>query len=195
MAGLSPGTVNTKEATIPREPTSKQIESLLPRLVAFDIPLRSSTATGSLPETKRGFLLCRAVNLLAIFVVACLATIFIFEMSRGPSQIVNGQRDFSPRVLKKMHGALSRKSMSEGSVVPAEVEVLGWRKGVRRGVVVRGTGDPGDLSIRSGDRVPWGAQAECAYSAGYDSKVALSFESLVAPDSTAILVQHETVAA
>ena len=40
--------------------------------------------------------------------------------------------------------------------MPAEVKVLGWRKGERSGMVVRGVGG----------RVPWGAKAEFAYRAG-----------------------------
>ncbi len=52
------------------------------------------------------------------------------------SQIVNGLRDPSPGVLKRLHGVLFRKARSEARVVPAEVKVLGGR----RGVVVRGAG-------------------------------------------------------
>lgn len=36
--------------------------------------------------------------------------------------------------------------------MPAEVEVLGWRKGKRRGFVVRGAGGPGGGTVRSGGR-------------------------------------------
>ena len=111
------------------------------------------------------------------------------------SQIVNGQRDPSPGVLKKLHGALFRPTRSEARVVPAEVEVLGWRKGGRRGVVVREAGGPGDRPIRSGGRAPWGAHAEFAYRAGYGGRGELTFESVVAPGCSALLVHPETMAA
>ena len=111
------------------------------------------------------------------------------------SQIVNGQRDPSPGVLKRLHGVLFRRSSSEARVVPAEVEVLGWRKGERRGVVVRGAGGPGGDTIRSGGWVPWGAHAEHAYRAGYDGRGVLSFESVAVPGCSAMLVRPETMAA
>lgn len=79
------------------------------------------------------------------------------------------------------HGVLFRRARSEARVVPTEVEVLGWRKGERRVVVVRGAGGPGGESIRSGGRVPWGAEAEYAYRAGYDGRGELSFDSVVVP--------------
>ena len=111
------------------------------------------------------------------------------------SQIVNGLRDPSPRVLKRLHGVLFRKSRSEARVVPAEVKVVGWRKGQRRGIVVRGAGGPGGASIRAGGRVPWGAQAEYAYRAGYDGRGELSFESVATPGCSAMLVRPETLVA
>ena len=111
------------------------------------------------------------------------------------SQIVNGQRDPSPGVLKRLHGVLFRRTRSEARVVPAEVEVLGCRKGDRRGLVVRGAGGPGGDTIRSGGRVPWGAQAERAYRAGYDGRGVLSFESVAVPGCSAMLVRPEAVAA
>ena len=94
------------------------------------------------------------------------------------SQIVNGDRVPSPGVLKRLHGVLFRKTRSEARVVPAEVKVLGWRKGERRGTVVRGAGGPGGESIRDGGRVPWGAEAEYAYRAGYDGRGDLSFDTV-----------------
>ena len=111
------------------------------------------------------------------------------------SQIVNGQRDPSPGVLKRLHGVLFRRTSSEARVVPAEVEVLVWRKGDRRGMVVRGAGGPGGDTIRSGGRAPWGAKAESAYRAGYDGRGVLSFESVVAPGCSALLVRPEALAA
>ncbi len=111
------------------------------------------------------------------------------------SQIVNGLRDPSPGVLKRLHGVLFRRTRSEARVVPAEVKVVGWRKGQRRGIVVRGAGGPGGESIRSGGRVPSGAQAEYAFRAGYDGRGELSFESVVVPGCSAMLVRPETLAA
>ena len=111
------------------------------------------------------------------------------------SQIVNGQRDPSPRVLKRLHGVLFRRARSEARVVPAEVKVLGWRKGMRRGVVVRGAGGPGGESIRAGGRVPWGAQAEYAYRASYDGRGELSFDTVAVSSCSAMLLRPETLAA
>lgn len=90
---------------------------------------------------------------------------------------------------------LFRRARSEARVVPAEVEVLGWRKGERRGVVVRGAGDPGSESIRAGGRVPWGAQAEYAYRAGYDGRGELTYKSVDVPGCSAMLVRPERLAA
>ena len=91
------------------------------------------------------------------------------------SQIINGQRTPSGRVLEKLHGVLFRPTAAE-LVVPAEVKVMAWKKGGRNGVVVRGAGGPGSGStpgggtVRIGGRVPWGAEVEYAYRAGYDSR-------------------------
>ncbi len=104
------------------------------------------------------------------------------------SQIVNGPRDPSP-------GVLFRRTRSESRVVPAEVKVLGWRKGMRRGVVVRGAGGPGGESIRRGGRVPWGARAEYAYRAGYDGGGELSFDTVAVPGCSAMLVSPDRLAA
>ena len=100
------------------------------------------------------------------------------------SQIMNGQRTPSGPVLKKLHGVLFRPSAAE-LVVPAEVKVMAWKKGGRNGVVVRGAGGPGAGSnpdggtIRIGGRVPWGAEVEYAYRAGYDSRGQVSVTHLV----------------
>ncbi len=59
------------------------------------------------------------------------------------SQIMNGNSSPSPGVLKKLHGVLFQRSRDEERVMPAEVKVLGWRKGVRHGMVVRGAGGGG----------------------------------------------------
>ena len=56
------------------------------------------------------------------------------------SQIMNGKSSPSPDVLKSLHGVLFRRSRSEERVMPAELKVLGWRKGERQGIVVHGAG-------------------------------------------------------
>ena len=101
------------------------------------------------------------------------------------SQIMNGQRTPSGRVLEKLHGVLFQPSAAE-LVVPAEVKVMAWKKGGRNGVVVRGAGgpgaggqNPGGGTVRIGGRVPWGAEVEYAYRAGYDSRGRVSVTHLV----------------
>ena len=101
------------------------------------------------------------------------------------SQIMNGQRNPSGEVLAKLHGVLFRPSAAE-LVVPAEVKVMAWKKGSRNGVVVRGAGgpgaggnQPGGGTVRIGGRVPWGAEVEYAYRAGYDSRGQVSVTHLV----------------
>ncbi len=83
------------------------------------------------------------------------------------SQVMNGQRTPSGEVLGKLHGVLFRPAAAE-LVVPAEVKVLAWKKGGRNGVVVR-----------IGGRVPWGAEVEYAYRAGYDSRGRVSVTHVV----------------
>ena len=70
------------------------------------------------------------------------------------SQIMNGSRNPSPGVLKRLHGVLFQPSKAE-RVMPAEVKVLGWRKGERRGMVVRGAGGVGR------EEAPCGPAAGC----------------------------------
>ena len=101
------------------------------------------------------------------------------------SQIMNGQRNPSGEVLRKLHGVLFRPSAAE-LVVPAEVKVMAWKKGGRNGVVVRGAGGPGaggnkpgGGTVRIGGRVPWGAEVEYAYRAGYDSRGQVSVTHVV----------------
>ena len=101
------------------------------------------------------------------------------------SQIMNGQRNPSGEVLKKLHGVLFRPSAAE-MVVPAEVKVMAWKKGGRNGVVVRGAGgpgaggnNPGGGTVCIGGRVPWGAEVEYAYRAGYDSRGQVSVTHVV----------------
>ncbi len=101
------------------------------------------------------------------------------------SQIMNGQRKPSGDVLGRLHASLFTPSAEE-RVVPAEVKVMAWKKGGRSGVVVRGTGgpgaggnNPGGGTVRIGGRVPWGAEVEYAYRAGYDSRGQVSVTHLV----------------
>ena len=100
------------------------------------------------------------------------------------SQIMNGQRTPSGDVLRRLHGVLFRPSAAE-LVVPAEVKVMGWKKDERQGVVVKGAGGPhsgstpGGGTVRIGGRVPWGAEVQYAYRAGYDSRGQVSVTHLV----------------
>ena len=70
------------------------------------------------------------------------------------SDIMAGRRTPSGGVLKRLHQALFAPSPAE-LVAPVELKVLGWKKGRRNGVVIRGAGGPGGDSIRVGGRVPW----------------------------------------
>ena len=101
------------------------------------------------------------------------------------SQIMNGNRTPSGRVLEKLHRVLFQPSASE-LVVPAEVKVMAWKKDQRQGVVVKGAGgpgaggnQPGGGTVRIGGRVPWGAEVQYAYRAGYDSRGRVSVTHLV----------------
>ena len=113
------------------------------------------------------------------------------------SQIMSGKSNPSPGVLKKLHGVLFQRSKAEERVMPAEVKVLGWKKGKRRGIVVRGAGGPGrgaksgGGTVRVGGRVPWGAKAEFAYRAGYDGMGRLSVTHVVERGYSAMLTQPE----
>ena len=116
------------------------------------------------------------------------------------SQIMNGSRSPSPGVLKKLHGVLFQRTETE-RVMPAEVKVLGWRKGERSGMVVRGAGGPGRGAksgggmVRVGGHVPWGAKAEYAFRAGYDGMGRVCVEHVVERGCSAMLTQAEAVAA
>ncbi len=94
------------------------------------------------------------------------------------SLIMNGQRTPSGDVLRRLHEVLFKPTAAE-LVVPAEVKVLAWKKGRRNGVVVKGAGGPGGGTIRTGGRVPWGAEVEYAYTSGYDSRGQLSVNHIV----------------
>ena len=94
------------------------------------------------------------------------------------SQIMNGQRTPSGDVLRRLHDVLFAPSAAE-LVAPVELKVMAWKKGGRNGVVVKGAGGPGDGTIRTGGRVPWGAEVEFAYTTGYDSRGRLSVNHIV----------------
>ena len=101
------------------------------------------------------------------------------------SQIMHGQRTPSGKVLRKLHEVLFQPSTAE-LVVPAEVKVMGWKTDERKGVVIKGAGgpgaggnNPGGGTVRIGGRVPWGAEVEYAYRAGYDSRGQVSVTHLV----------------
>ncbi len=116
------------------------------------------------------------------------------------SHIMNGKSSPSAGVLKGLHGVLFQPTSAE-RVMPAEVKVLGWRKGERSGMVVRGAGGPGrgdkagGGTVRVGGRVPWGAKAEFAYRAGYDGMGRVSVTHVVERGYSVMLKQPETVAA
>ena len=120
--------------------------------------------------------------------------------SSNLSQIMNGRNNPSPGVLKRLHGVLFQPTKAE-RVMPAEVKVLGWRKGERSGMVVRGAGGPGrgaksgGGTVRVGGRVPWGAKAEFAYRAGYDGMGRVSVTHVVERGYSAMLKQPEMAAA
>ncbi len=108
------------------------------------------------------------------------------------SQIMSGRRRPSPRVLRRLHHVLFLRTVAEERVVPAEVEVLGWRKGERRGMVVRGAGRG---TVRSGGRAPWGAEVEYAYRAGYDARGRVSVTHVTTPGIAVMLTPSEPAAA
>jgi len=100
------------------------------------------------------------------------------------SQVMNGKRKPSGDLLRRLHEALFAPSPAE-LVAPVELKVMGWKKGGRNGVVIRGaggprsSGKPGDGTIRTGGRVPWGAEVEFAYTTGYDSHGRVSVNHVV----------------
>ena len=94
------------------------------------------------------------------------------------SQVMNGQRKPSAKVLRRLHEVLFAPSPAE-LVAPVEMKVMAWKKGGRNGVVIRGAGGPGGDTIRTGGRVPWGAEVEFAYTTGYDSHGRVSVNHVV----------------
>ena len=115
------------------------------------------------------------------------------------SQIMNGQRNPSATVLKKLHGALFQKRQGEERVMPVALKVLGWKKGERSGMVVHGArgrdGTDRGGAVRVGGRVPWGAEVEYAFRAGYDGAGKVSVDHVVAPSYSALLMQPKAGAA
>ena len=115
------------------------------------------------------------------------------------SQIMNGKSSPSADVLKRLHGVLFRRTKAEERVMPAELKVLGWRKGERSGTVVHGArgrdGTARGGAVRTGGRVPWGAKAEYAFRAGYDGAGRLSMTPVLMPGYSAMLTQPEPAAA
>ena len=105
------------------------------------------------------------------------------------SDVMAGRRVPSGTVLKRLHQALFAPSPGE-LVMPVELKVLGWKKGQRNGVVIRGAGGPGGDSIRVGGRVPWGAQVEYAYTTGYDGHGRVSVNRLVDERGCSALLQR-----
>ena len=115
------------------------------------------------------------------------------------SQIMNGKASPSAVVLRELHGVLFKKTKAEERVMPAELKVLGWRKGERSGTVVHGArgrdGTSRGGAVRTGGRMPWGAKAEYAYRAGYDGTGRVSLTPVLMPGYSAMLAQPETAAA
>ena len=94
------------------------------------------------------------------------------------SQVMNGQHKASGDVLRRLHEVLFAPSPAE-LVAPVELKVLGWKKGGRNRMLIRGAGGPGGDTIRTGSRVPWGAQVEFAYTTGYDRPGRVSVNHIV----------------
>ena len=113
---------------------------------------------------------------------------------------MNGRNNPSPGVLKKLHGVLFQPTKAE-RVMPAEVKVLGWRKGeAERDGGARRRWPRAWRQVRRrhrrvGGRVPWGAKAEFAYRAGYDGTGRVSVTHVVERGYSAMLTQPEMGAA
>ena len=111
------------------------------------------------------------------------------------SQIMNGKRTPSARVLRDLHAVLFAPSPSE-LVAPVELKVLGWKKDGRQGVVVKGAGgprsngQPGDGTIRTGGRMPWGAEVEFAYTTGYDRRGQVFVNHLVDERGCSVMLKQ-----
>ena len=106
------------------------------------------------------------------------------------SQIMNGQRKPSGDVLRRLHDVLFEPSAA-GLVAPVELKVMAWKKDGRNGVVVKGAGGPGGGTVRTGGRVPWGAEVEFAYTSGYDSRGRLSVNHIIDERGYAVMLTQE----
>ena len=104
------------------------------------------------------------------------------------SSIMSGKRNPSPTVLKKLHGVLFQPSKAELRVMPAEVKVLGWRKGERSGMVMR---ENDGKTARIGGRMPHGANVEFAYRTGYDGTGRTYVHHVIQRGCSALLMQRE----
>ena len=100
------------------------------------------------------------------------------------SQVMNGKRTPSGDLLRRLHRVLFAPSAAE-LVAPVELKVMAWKKGGRNGVVIKGAGGPrsggkpGDGTVRTGGRVPWGAEVQFAYTTGYDRHGRVSVNHVV----------------
>ena len=79
--------------------------------------------------------------------------------------------------------------------MPADVQVVGWRKGEQYGVVVRGAGTPGEGAVLVGGQVPWGAEVEYGYRTGYDGRGRVSVTPVVERSYACMLKRQERKAA
>ena len=104
------------------------------------------------------------------------------------SQVMNGQRKPSAKVLRVLHDVLFAPSPAE-LVAPVELKVMAWKKDGRNGVVIRGAGGPGGDTIRTGGRVPWGAEVEFAYTTGFDRHGRVSVNHVVDQRGCAVMLQ------
>ena len=115
------------------------------------------------------------------------------------SQIMNGRSNPSAVVLRNLHGALFQRTKADERVMPVAMKVLGWKKGERSGMVVHGArgrdGTARGGAVRIGGWVPWGAEVEYAFRAGYDGTGKVSVDHVVAPGYSALLMQPEAGAA
>ncbi len=107
------------------------------------------------------------------------------------SQIMNGRRTPSGPVLRRLHAVLFAPTTQE-LVAPVELKVMAWKKGSRNGVVVQGAGGPGADTIRTGGRVPWGAEVEFAYTTDYDSRGRLSMNHIVDERGCSVMLGKTT---
>ncbi len=110
------------------------------------------------------------------------------------SQIMNGNRKPSGDVLGRLHQVLFAPSPKE-LVMPVELKVIGWKKDGRQGVVVKGVGGPragkpGDGTIRTGGRAPWGAEVEFAYTTGYDVRGRVFVNHLVDERGCSVMLKR-----